>query len=90
MQFISWLDINKGWTFWKTKNDCRIYYRDAQKNIPSYRLDTEFPDVSFDIMVDEIVDLEKQKIWGGDKFDELYYLKEFSMNTRLLYSKLKT
>lgn len=80
----------KQWKYWKTKNECRIYHREAQKNIPSYRIDTDFPDIPYDVVFNELEDLEKQKNWGGDKFDELYYLKSYSMNTRIVYSKLKS
>ena len=54
------------------------------------KINVDVPNNGVELIADEIIDLDKQRVWGGDKFDELYYLKEYGMNTRLLYSKLKT
>lgn len=41
-------------------------------------------------MVDEMMDMQKQKVWGGGNFDDIYYFREYPMNTRIVHGKLKT
>jgi hypothetical protein len=76
------------WVFEKNYSNCEVLRFKNDRNLPAYRIDTVFdfpPELVFDYM--KIID--KRKTWDGS-FDEVNIVKEYKMNTQLVYAKLKS